>query len=270
METIRDSAISGIFYPNDEHALKNDIVAYLSRSQSTANKAPKFLIVPHAGYIYSGKTAGEGYAEIKSGSYSHAIILGPSHRHYFKGVTQTGDSAWKTPLGLAPVVPLEHPRINTNSGFHTNEHCLEIQVPFVQYLLPQAGISPLLVSGPLSIAEECADVLSAFDSQDTLWIISSDFSHVGPNFSYSPENYGFQNGDAIDHQAIEIIVKNDIEGFRQFIQKHDATICGALPILISMILIEKLNWGHFSYKAYDSSGRQTRDVNSVGYAALYC
>jgi len=265
----RRNAMAGLFYPNDPVTLKNQIISFLSQSKRTSTQPVRFLIVPHAGYRYSGTTAGAGYAEIITDRIQRVILLGPSHRHYFQGLAATTDTQWETPLGSVELESIDHPRLLKNAMVHRDEHCLEVQIPFLQFLLPNARIIPLLLGGPRAQAGSLAEILSPFDSQDTLWVISSDFNHTGPNFQYEPKAYGYRSGEELDRKAIAYITAGDIDGFQVFLEKTEATICGALPILVAMHLIRKRGQGQFVFKAYDCSGKQTQDLNSVGYAALY-
>jgi AmmeMemoRadiSam system protein B len=107
------------------------------------------------------------------------------------------------------------------------------------------------------------------DAPDTLWVISTDFNHTGPGFQHLPEKHGFRSGAEMDQAAIAYITKGDGDGFQRYLEKNDATICGALPVLTAMHLIADRGLAPFVFKAYDCSGAQTQDINSVGYAALY-
>lgn len=220
--------------------------------------------------MYSGKVAAEGYSEIPLNRYQHVILLGPSHRHYFKGIAESEETRWETPLGLTRIQPLNHHKIIRNSDYHRNEHCLEVHIPFIKSILPEATVSPLLLSGSYSNAKEYAKVLARFDSDDVLWIVSSDFNHTGPNFQHNPSQFGYESGEEMDLKAIEFITEGDINGFIQFLEETKATICGALPIIVIMYIAKHLNNKNFVFKRYDCSGRQTNDINSVGYATLYC
>ncbi len=270
MEPHRRPAVAGLFYPADPVVLKRDVLAFLSASRVESQRPPKLLIVPHAGYSYSGKIAGEAFAEASRHRYKRILLLGPSHRHYFEGIVESREPIWNSPLGETPVAFLDDGEVIKDSQYHRNEHCLEVQIPFIRCLFPEAEISPLLLSGPLSQAESFARHLVSLASDDTLWVISSDFNHTGPNFQHYPDRFGFGSGKEMDIKAIEYIAEGDIEGFAAFLNRTQATICGALPILVAMNLIKRMDIGSFQFKKYDCSGDQTGDASSVGYAALYC
>jgi len=270
MKTLRKPSVAGMFYPANRSTLHNTIASYIQNASVQSQTRVKLLIVPHAGYSYSGKIAGEGYVEVRDEKYDHIVLLGPSHRHYFKGMAQSGENAWQTPLGEVEILRLNLREIESSSPYHKDEHCLEVQVPFIHYLFPGAKISPILLSGPHSQAEKMAEILAKLESENTLWVISSDFNHTGPNFQHYPNDFGFNSGEEMDHSAVEFITAGDIQGFGRFLENTSATICGALPILVAMHLAKRFKLPNFTLKKYDSSGRQTGDSSSVGYAALYC
>ncbi len=270
MRSIRKNAVEGMFYPGSPGALKRNIADFLNVSEQTATAPVKMIIVPHAGYSYSGKIAGAAYSEITPERVENIMLLGPSHRHYFEGVAESMEDAWQTPFGTVDITHLNSPHIIRNAGYHKDEHCLEVQLPFIKYLMPDALVSPLLLSGDHSQAETIASQLQTFDSDGTLWIISSDFNHTGPNFRHIPEQVGYDSGKTMDQEAISLLTSGDINGFKTFLKRTRSTICGALPILVAMYLARSMNRQNFVFKSYDCSGDQTGDINSVGYGALYC
>lgn len=270
MKHNRKSAVNGYFYPDDPTTLKNSIINYLSLSQQKSTHPVRMLIVPHAGYTYSGKIAAEAYSEINPNSFKHIILLGPSHRYSFNGLCGTNAENWESPLGIVKIMPISDEKITINSDYHANEHSLEVQIPFLKFLQPEADLTPLLLSGPWKLAKGIAEQLIKLDAEDVLWIISSDFNHVGPNFHYYPDDHNFESGEKMDSLAFEHIISGKIEDFHTYLKKYGATICGALPILVGMYLREKMGLPNFALKKYDCSGNQTNDINSVGYGALYC
>ncbi|MBU2645741.1 AmmeMemoRadiSam system protein B [bacterium] len=270
MRSVRRNAVEGVFYASDPVSLKQEIASYLSMSRKMARTPVKMIITPHAGYSYSGKTAGAAFAEVWPKGINHVMLLGPSHRHYFQGVAESADDVWESPLGSVEIAPLNRESIIRNAAYHRDEHCLEVQIPFIKYLLPHARVSPLLISGKRTQALSIAQQLSVFDSDETLWVISSDFNHVGPSFQHIPEKLGYDSGKTMDQEAIRLITAGDTEAFSAFLENTRSTICGALPILVAMHLVHLIKGQNFFFKTYDCSGDQTGDINSVGYAALYC
>jgi len=270
MKSHRKAAVAGSFYSADPEILQADISQYLALSTLQAKEPVKFLIVPHAGYMYSGKIAGEAFAEVVKGNYRRVILLGPSHHFYFEGIVESDASFWETPLGPASIERLDHPEVDIRRDFHDPEHSLEVEIPFLKYLLPHVTFTPLLLAGPHSQAAVIADLLLQYNRDDTLWVISSDFSHVGPAFGYLPSQAGYESGVELDHKASQVIEQGKVKSFSSFLEQTQATICGALPILVAMHMRKELGCPHFQLKNYDCSGRQTGHHNSVGYAALFC
>lgn len=258
-----------MFYPGNANSLRNEVEHYVTASERKSGKPVKFIISPHAGYAYSGKIAGDSFAEAIDGPYDHVMLLGPSHRHYFADMAESGESYWDIPTGSVPILHTGSTDIVKNSRYHQSEHCLEVQVPFIHHVLPDVPVTPVLISGPHENAKRFADVLSQLDTEKTLWVISSDLNHVGPSFQHFPESHGFASGEAMDMQAIDYITSGDIKGLESFLHSTRATICGVLPILVAMLMIKKQGRAEFTFKTYDCSGNQTGDSNSVGYASLY-
>jgi len=270
MKSVRKNAVEGLFYPSDPASLKRNIASFLGASEKEATTPANLIITPHAGYSYSGKVAGTVYAEISPQKFKHVMLLGPSHRHYFQGIAESVEDEWESPFGNVEIAHLNDKNITRSATYHKKEHCLEVQIPFIKYLNPYAKVSPLLLSGDRSQAESLARQLIVFDTDETLWVISSDFNHTGPDFNHSPEKVGYESGQTMDQEAIRLITIGDIDGFSAFLKQTHSTICGALPILVAMYLAQLMGRQNFVFKTYDCSGVQTGDVNSVGYAALYC
>lgn len=180
---VRPAAVAGSFYPASPDALGAQVSNYLQASQ-TAIAHPKALIVPHAGYIYSGSIAASGYATLKDQEtpYSRVVLIGPSHHVPFRGVATSNATHFTTPLGD---IPLDRQALRELDGFdfvisldkaHAQEHSLEVQLPFLQETLSQFSLIPLVCGdiSPLQLAE-LLDAL--WGGPETLFVISSDLSH---------------------------------------------------------------------------------------------
>lgn len=269
MTAVRTNTVEGLFYTSNPGELEKQVKIYIAESKRVADHPVKLIITPHAGYTYSGSVAGAAFAEIDGDSFNHVILMGPSHRHYFKGIAESTEDAWQTPLGRIEIAHLNSRHVKQNATYHSKEHCLEVQLPFIRHLMPHARLSPLLLSGDRSNAETIADQLIKFDTRQTLWVISSDFNHTGPSFQYIPRDVGYDSGKSMDMEAIQLITAGDISGFMSFLERTQSTICGALPILVAMHLVQIMGRNTFQFKEYDCSGDQTGDINSVGYGALY-
>ncbi|WP_241480440.1 AmmeMemoRadiSam system protein B [Legionella norrlandica] len=184
--SIRQPAVAGYFYPNDPLILKKTIQDLLNQAP-VHTPAPKAILVPHAGYIYSGSVAASAYASLhnKKDSITKVVLLGPAHRLYFQGIAYDPVEKFATPLGeieqdkelLSQITDL--PYVYSLPQAHQNEHCLEIQLPFCQMIFSKFKILPLVVgeTNPMEVAQLIGRI---WGDDDTLIIISSDLSHYLP------------------------------------------------------------------------------------------
>ena len=195
MQYIRQPAVAGTFYPGRKETLESDVSAMLkvarmevADNRQPGNQAPpKALIVPHAGYIYSGPTAATAYATLASVSdrIKRVILLGPVHRVPVRGLALPGVDVFATPLGPIQidkdaVATIENmPQVIESSAAHDQEHSLEVQLPFLQKMLDDFTLLPLAVGD--ATPEEVAEVLDTlWGGPETLIVISSDLSHFLP------------------------------------------------------------------------------------------
>jgi hypothetical protein len=183
MSTIRNPAVSDLFYPGDTAGLQQMVRGYLE-SVTRPGDPPKALIAPHAGYVYSGPIAASVYASLVSAAagIDHVVLLGPSHRVPFYGVATSGADYFRTPLGDIPVdrqavEALEAlPQVRRLEAAHAQEHSLEVQLPFLQTVLQAFELIPLVVGD--ASGEQVAEVLArVWGGDETLIVISSDLSH---------------------------------------------------------------------------------------------
>jgi len=183
MTTIRPPAVAGQFYPGDRTELRETVRNYLSEADHRA-LTPKALIVPHAGYIYSGPVAASGYAQLESlrDQISRVVLLGPSHFVPFPGLAVCSADLFQTPLGdIAIDVDavrdlLSLPQVHLLDAAHAREHSLEVQLPFLQEVLDDFQLVPLVVGD--ASTDEVAEVIDRlWDGPQTLFVISSDLSH---------------------------------------------------------------------------------------------
>ena len=186
--TTRPAAVAGLFYPGTAAALARDVRDLLAGGQAPALPAPpKALIVPHAGYIYSGPIAASAYALLTPlrAVVRRVVLLGPVHRVPVRGLALPGVEAFETPLGTVAVDTdlvarlAALPQVTTSRAAHAQEHSLEVQLPFLQQALDQFTLLPLAVGD--ATAEEVAQVLDLlWGGDETLIVISSDLSHYLP------------------------------------------------------------------------------------------
>ena len=249
MTGVREPAVAGKFYPDDPEELKRMINGYLNEASVTEIKGTlKGLIVPHAGYVYSGPVAAYGYKLLEGKNPGRIIILGPSHYAQFPGLAESGHKGWSTPLDITETFSIGN--ISKYPAAHRSEHSLEVQLPFLQVVLEdkEFTVDPIL-TGMIS-PEEGAAIL---EKEDAFLIVSSDLSHYNP----------YDAAKELDARTVELIERMDIPGFIQF---GDA--CGKMGILIAIELAKRKGWKikalHYANSG-DTAGPRTE---VVGYAAL--
>ena len=186
MPAIRPPAVAGLFYPDDAEDLRRQVQKLLNDAR-LFNLFPKALIVPHAGYIYSGAIAATAYATLRpvAARIRRVILLGPTHRVAVRGLALPDADAFDTPLGRvmldtdAASVIGRLPQVCVSSQAHAQEHSLEVQLPFLQSVLTDFTLLPLAVGR--ATAQEVAEVLEfLWGGEETLIVISSDLSHYLP------------------------------------------------------------------------------------------
>jgi hypothetical protein len=180
---IRPAAVAGMFYPDDPNVLAHDVHAMLSNAE-TVNLHPKALIVPHAGYIYSGPVAASAYALLTpyADQIHRVVLLGPTHRVAVRGLALPGTDAFDTPLGQVEIdlqairMIAGLPQVTVSPEAHQLEHSLEVHLPFLQTVLHDFKLLPLAVG--MAGDRDVAEVLETlWGGPETLIVISSDLSH---------------------------------------------------------------------------------------------
>jgi len=279
-ELIREPVVAGQFYTADPVALRVEVAEMLDVEVAKSAGIVRALISPHAGYVYSGKTAAKGFSLLKGGKYSRIVIIAPSHRVSFSGLATAEYSAYRTPLGDIPVDKCKKlliessPVVREFTQAHANEHALEVQLPFIQEMLPDVPVFPL-ICGHLdaNIAEKTAKCLLPLWKSDTLWVISSDFTHFGDSFGYVPFYNDVEHKlKDLDMGAVEKILALDFKGFSGYLEDTGATICGAGPIKILLKIIELANCAdsiHAELIECTNSGEVSGDFSHcVGYSSI--
>lgn len=187
---IRTPAVAGTFYPGDSAVLQAEVDALLASARTAAVAAPapprqpKVLVSPHAGYLYSGPVAASAYARLApwADAIRRVVLIGPAHRAYVDGLVTSSAEAWVTPLGDVAVDGglrdrvCDHPSVHVDDAAHAGEHSLEVQLPFLQRVLPHFTLLPLLAGR--GTAGQVADVLELVcGGPETLVVVSTDLSH---------------------------------------------------------------------------------------------
>jgi AmmeMemoRadiSam system protein B len=183
MTHLRQPAVAGMFYPADPAQLRDEVQHFLDQAHADATP-PKALIAPHAGYIYSGPVAASAYAALQpvADKIRKVVLLGPAHRIPFAGLAAPTSDGFVTPLGTVPVDQeaikriLSLPQVVSLDAAHEQEHSLEVHLPFLQMVLDDFEIIPLVVGD--ASKEDVAEVLELlWGGEETLIVISSDLSH---------------------------------------------------------------------------------------------
>jgi len=273
---VRLSALAGSWYPAEPEELKVMIKKYLDEAQVSEIKEAIFgLIVPHAGYQFSGKAAAFGFKAVRGKNFSRVILIGPSHYAWFRGVCLSSFSFYETPLGQVPVDRSVGEALSRKSIFSFNptaeekEHSLEIELPFLQMVLKDFTIVPLIV-GELEEKDyqEVAKSLKPFITKETLVVVSSDFTHYGWRFNYLPFQENIKENLAkLDLGAVKMILEKDFAGYQKYLKETGATICGKNPIGILLNLLPPDSEGKLLN--YYTSGDIINDYSStVSYVSL--
>lgn len=257
LDARRPSAVAGTFYPEDPKALGALVDALLDAVRLTPGEPPpKALVVPHAGYIYSGPIAASGFARLRGVGdlVTRVVLVGPAHRVAVRGLVSPGARALTTPLGDVSVdveALFQVPQVVASALAHANEHSLEVELPFLQRVVPRAEVVPL-AAGTASAAE-VGEVLEAlWGGPETRIVISTDLSHYLP----------YEEGKRRDEATVARIVALDSEGV-----DHDQA-CGATG-LAGLLWVARRKG--LTARLYDrrSSGDTAGDRRRVvGYAAL--
>jgi len=181
---VRPAAVAGLFYPDDPSVLKRSVADFLAAAETGRDAVPEAVIAPHAGYSYSGPIAGNAFESWRSlaGRVERVVLLGPSHRVAFRGLALPTAEAFETPLGRIEVdldaaeALLELPQVVVDPAPHAQEHSLEVELPFLQAVLGDFRLVPLVVGD--ATADEVAEAIEAvWSGASTRVVISSDLSH---------------------------------------------------------------------------------------------
>lgn len=272
MSAVREAAVAGLFYPELKSVLEKDVDEYLLRAKSVRIEGTiRGLICPHAGFLYSGLTAAAAYRLLKGRTYEGVIIVGPSHREYFEGVSLFPGSSYRTPLGEMPVhdelrsvLQTTDPTIKVSEHGHTMEHSIEVQLPFLQRALGKTPFVPLVMGDQRR--ETCLALAGALTracrGRNVLLVASSDLSHYHP----------YAEAVNLDKHVV-----SDVEGYRpedllRKLELEEVEACGGGPMVAVMLAARDLGATRAKPLFYCNSGDVTGEKEAVvGYlsAALY-
>jgi len=253
--------VAGGFYPSEPSLLRRTIDTFMREAEPPSVSGNlKALMVPHAGYIYSGSVAAKGYRLIKSLDQEknwRVIIIGPAHYVPFSGLCVGLFDEFATPIGPAKVSKLAFEFLDSGAIFlpqaHELEHCIEVQLPFLHYCLKNYEIVPLLTGSADPI--KVADIIEPHLDADTILLISTDLSHQLP----------YENAVETDTSTLDWIIKGDEQSL-----KKRGEACG-LTGIISMVALSKRHGWRRELIAYATSGDTYGPKNRVvGYGSVAC
>jgi AmmeMemoRadiSam system protein B len=250
MQTItRHLRYAGSWYEADPVLLGRQMNSFFAGVKNGARETPDevcALVVPHAGYAYSGAAAAAAYRTVIGKKVDRIFLLGPSHHVGFSGVGLTKVNFFETPFGELSIdqkvvmALLQEPHFLAQEEGHALEHSLEMQLPFIKKFFPEVSLVPLLVGtlqGEQEIREIAASIKSHLQENDLI-IVSSDFTHYGPRFEFMPCPEQMQEKiQELDTCAYGYVQQFDVSGLLNFYQETGVTICGLYPIAILLALL---------------------------------
>lgn len=263
MQMIRKPAVAGMFYPSDKSELQDQINLLLdiTKSEDDINNILG-IVAPHAGYIYSGKTAAYAFNTISNKTYETVIIISPSHREYFPGISIYEGDAYQTPLGLVEIDKEVREKLISDKIFagiqgHRNEHAIEVEIPFLQSVLNDFKLVPVVMGDQNNIyIDELSKRLSEIITEKTLIVASSDLSHF----------YSRKEAHELDSRVQKRIEDFDYDGLKNDLEMKNSEACGGGCIVSLMKSAAQNNFNKSKVLSYSDSGDITGDtLEVVGY-----
>ncbi len=261
---VLQSKLAGTWYSADAKKLRAELDGYLANVKQDRLENVMAVLLPHAGYRFSGQVAAYGVEPLKDRSFKRVVVLGPSHQVAMSSVVSIPDvTHLKTPLGSQELDRefisklWKHPEFQSRMQVHADEHSVQIEIPLLQRVLGDFKLVPIVV-GQLDArsTQNIADVLLQHIDSDTLIVVSSDFTHYGQNFGYVPFKDNIQeNLRTLDLGAFKTIEQKDLPGFMDYVDSTGATICGRGPIGILLAMLPDNAQVHLLN--YDTSGNLT-------------
>ena len=267
-KNVRESPIAGSWYPGDRTRLTNDIKGYLAQVPEHKIKGDVIaLISPHAGYVYSGQVAAYAYKLLEGKKYDVVVIVAPSHSAYFKGASVYPEGGYRTPLGIVPIAEeitealmQQSSLISSVPQAHVQEHSLEIQLPFLQVVLGEFHLVPIVMGQQdLRTCEELSKTITAvIKGKNALVIASTDLSHFHP----------YKEAVALDQVVLKRVDAFDPKGLSDDLGKGRCEACGGGPVITVMLVAQARGADQSEVLHYANSGDVTGDQSSVvGYMA---
>lgn len=268
-DNIRKSSIAGSWYPDNPRILRTCISDFFQRVPEESSLGNIVgLVAPHAGYIYSGQVAAYAYKMLQGHIFDAVIIIGPSHRFPFRGISIYDKGGYETPLGIVPVdghlagrIRAESRLVSAIPSAHLQEHSIEIQLPFLQYALGEFSFVPLLMGSQdrKTCEDLAAAIVKAVGQKKVLVVGSSDLSHF----------HSYDEALKLDVLALGYLEKMDAEGFLKGLEEQQFEACGGGPAAVTMMAAERMGASRAKLLRYANSGDVAGDKQSVvGYGAV--
>jgi AmmeMemoRadiSam system protein B len=273
---VRRPAVAGIFYPRDPFELNQAIERSFKDQRFGPNKLPPSgskrriygIVSPHAGYLYSSAVAANGFYEVSSMEFDDVVMIGPNHYGIGTGAAIMNTGLWETPLGqveinheLSSVISKNSEIIDLDDFAHSKDHCLEVQLPFVQYIKKKFRIVPIiLIMQDRQTAEDIGrSIAQSIINTKTLLIASSDFTHYESN----------SEAHRKDMELIKAILSLDILKFYTTLERENVSACGYGAIASIMTAAKNLGATKGELLKYATSGDIIGDTNTVvGYSSI--
>ncbi|MCK4429110.1 MAG: AmmeMemoRadiSam system protein B [Candidatus Aenigmarchaeota archaeon] len=270
---MRNPVCAGTFYSQTRAELNSELNLLFQENAEYFDDA-KGIIVPHAGYLFSGQVAASVYKAISGTRKRNFVILGVDH--YGTNIIATSKENWNTPLGTAKVnIPFVE-RITKEHGLMIaenemmKEHSIEVQLPFLQYLFKEFSFVPVqLPTLPYNEILELAEILN---DKDSFFIASSDFTHYGRQYGFMPKESIYGPNEYVkklDDEIIKLIQEFNPRKFFDYIESKESNVCGYIPIALLLEILKKLGANKILKIKYDTSFSATHDVSAIiGYSGL--
>lgn len=249
--------VAGQFYSSNKEKLKEGIEKYIVDSKIGKLEKIRAIIAPHAGYVYSGPTAGFAYAAIKGGEFGNVLVIGPTHHEYFEGISIPKCDVVETPLGEVPMSPLVEKLMKekifvSKSEAHNKEHSVEVQIPFLQVALKDFSIVPM-VTGEVEPAN-AAETIAKYLDDKTLIVVSTDLSHY----------LDYETAQGIDEATVRMILEMNTD----ILELPNFQACGKTGILILLKIAEMKGWTPKLLDLRNSGDTTGEKDRVVGYASI--
>lgn len=264
MNLLRNN-FAGSFYPNNPVILDKLLEDFLSKPIKLIQN-PKAIIVPHAGYIYSGQTAAYGYKQLENENIRTIIILSPAHKVYHQGLAIPQETELETPIGNLQVATKQINELirsglfKLDSAHHYQEHSSEVQLPFIKKILPSVKVLPINVGTiDINYLQKAGKELATIFDKNTVIVVSNDLSHY----------HSLQIAKQLDEKTINTILQLSPDYLLSMHKTKEIECCGIFPIALLLTVLNELKITNKQVLYYDTSATSSfDDKHVVGYTSI--